>query len=79
MACMNTEKKTLLATVFVWHLLVVAATCKGTGNKGCANVQDPQGWEGRQGGHWRQDRGASACHRHSQVRLIRRQTKWPES
>ena len=51
-------------------LLLVAAACKGAGNKGCANVQDPQGWEGRQGGDRRQDRGASACHRHTQVRLI---------
>jgi hypothetical protein len=53
-------------------VVVVAAACEGAGHKGCANVQDPQGWEGREGGDRRQDRRASASHRHSQVRLTKK-------
>ncbi|XP_023156507.1 thioredoxin F, chloroplastic isoform X1 [Zea mays] len=46
---------------------------EGAGHKGCADVQDPQGREGREGGHRRQDRRASGSHRDSQqeVRLTK--------
>jgi hypothetical protein len=51
----------------------VLATCsllqKRSGHKGCTDIQDSQGWQGCQGGHWYQDQRISSCNFDSEMKL----------
>ncbi|CAL4925215.1 unnamed protein product [Urochloa decumbens] len=38
------------------YYILLAASCKRAGHKGCANIQDSQGRKGCEGSHWCQDR-----------------------